>query len=184
MPQIWVLEYDGVPPAEVFNSASGFSTPIVIDTQTDQGYYYKNGTGVTPLAGGGSGGDGWTYLILSADYTVVNSSPVAIPGLSFTPTAFSSYVVEAQLLVQTNVVDNGPSPGVDWPGGISLGGVKITIPESTTGEAVFNGNHTADGRAVPATFPASTPLLGLACSTFTMGGSPSGNFSLTISSAS
>ena len=183
MAQIWVLEYTGVPPAEVFNSASGFSTPIVIDTQTDQGYYYKNGTGVTPLAGGGSGGDGWTYLILSADYTVVNSSPVAIPGLAFTPEASSTYIVEAQLLVSTDIVDNGPAPGVNWPSGLSAGVVRIIIPESSTSEAVFNGNISADGRAIPATFPVNTILPGAVASTFSSGASPSGNFALTLSSA-
>lgn len=180
MPQIWVLEYDGIPPAEVFNSASGFSTPVVINTQTDRGYYYKNSVGVTPLAAG----DEWTYVYLTSDYPVVASSPVVIPGLAFAPEASSTYLVEAQLLVQTDTLNNGPSPGVDWPGGISLGGIKISIPEGSTGEALFNGNHLADGRAVPATFPASAPFLSLINSTFTMGGSPSGNFSLTISSAS
>lgn len=180
MSQIWVLEYTGVPPAEVFNSASGLSTPLVIDSTEDRGYYYKNGTGVTPLAGG----DEWTYLELSSDYSIASTSPVVIPGLAFAPEASSEYIVEAHLIVQTDTLDNGPAPGVDWPGGISLGGIKITIPEGTTSEAVFNGNHLADGRAIPATFPQSSPLLGIVASTFKMGASPSGNFSLTISSAS
>ena len=180
MPQIWVLEYDGIPPAEVFNSAGGLSTPLVIDTQADRGYYYKNGTGVTPLAAG----DEWTYVYLTSDYSLLSATPTIIPGLAFTPEASSTYMVEAQLLVQTDTLNNGPSPGVDWPSGLTLGGIKITVPESSTGEALFNGNHLADGRAVPATFPASEPLLSLISSTFTVGGSPSGNFSLTISSAS
>lgn len=154
MPQIWVLEYDGIPPAEVFNSASGFSTPVVINTQTDRGYYYKNSVGVTPLAAG----DEWTYVYLTSDYPVVASSPVVIPGLAFAPEASSTYLVEAQLLVQTDTLNNGPSPGVDWPGGISLGGIKISIPESSTGRLFLTGTTSPMGGRSRPLFPLLSPF--------------------------
>lgn len=178
MSQIWVLEYTGVPPAEVFNSTGGRSTPLVIDNTDDTAYYYKEGTGVTPLAA-----DSWTYLYLTSDYTLLSSTPTDIPGLAFTPEASSTYIVEAQLLVSTDIVDNGPAPGVNWPSGLSSGVVRITVPESSTSEAVFNGNISADGRAIPATFPVNTILPGAVASTFSSGASPSGNFALTLSSA-
>lgn len=53
---IWVVEYDGVPPAEIFSSAQGRGTPIVVDKNTGFAYYYKSGVGVQIIdspAGGG-----------------------------------------------------------------------------------------------------------------------------------
>lgn len=66
MPQIWVLEYTGVPPAEVFNSTAGWGTPIIVNSATGIAYYYKEGTGVqainSPSAAGISDHGGLTGL--------------------------------------------------------------------------------------------------------------------------
>ncbi len=178
MAQIWVIESDGIPPATLFNSTQGLGTPIAIDKNTQIAYYYDSTLGVTPF-----GSDGWTYLVLDSDFTVVSSTPTVVPGLSFIPEASSTYLVEAELMVETATLNNGPSPGVSWPSGLTRGVIRISTPQSSTSEALFLGNSSANGRAVPATFPVNTILPAEVSSTFLVGASPSGNFSLTLSSA-
>lgn len=179
--QVWVIESDGVPAPELFNSTQGLGTPIAIDKNTQIAYYYDSTLGVTPF--GGSGGDGWTYLLLSSDYTVTSSTPVSVPGLSFTPEASSEYRVEGQLMVETDTLNNGASPGISWPSGLTRGVIRISAPASSTGEALYLGNTSSSGRAVPATSPASTLLPSEISATFLTGASPSGDFAITISSA-
>jgi len=182
MAHIWVFEHAGIPNAELFGSTQGLSTPIIIDNTTQIAYYYDAALGVTALAGG-SGGDGWTYLILSADVTASSTTPAVVPGLSFTPTASVKYRVEGQLLLETTVTDNGPCPGVSWPSGLSQGVIRLSVPESSTGEALLLGNESANSRAVPATFPMNTCLPGEISATFLVGATPSGDFAITLSSA-
>lgn len=179
--QIWVIESDGVPSPELFNSTQGFGTPIAIDKNTQIAYYYDSTLGVTPF--GGSGGDGWTYLLLSSAYTVTSSTPIPVPGLSFTPEASSEYRVEGQLMVSTDTLNNGAAPGVSWPSGLTRGVIRISAPQSSTSEALYLGNTSSSGRAVPSVSPASTLLPAEISSTFLTGASPSGDFSITISSA-
>lgn len=178
MAQIWVIESDGVPSPELFNSTQGLGTPVAIDKNTQIAYYYDSSLGVTPF-----GSDGWEYLILTSDFTVVSSTPTVVPGLSFTPDVSSTYRVEGQLMVETNTLNNGPAPGVSWPSSLTRGVIRISIPESSTGEALFLGNSSSNGRAVPSTFPASTLLPSEVSSTFVSSGSTSGDFSITLSSA-
>lgn len=186
MAHIWVFEHAGVPGEELFNSAQGLSTPIIIDNTTQIAYYYDAVLGVTAIAGSGGGGpgsDGWTYLILTADVTAGSASPAVIPGLAFTPVSGSEYRVEGQLLVETNLLDNGPSPGVSWPSGLTSGVIRLSVPESSTGEALLLGNISANSRAVPSTFPVNTALPCEISATFLSGGAVSGDFAITISSA-
>jgi hypothetical protein len=213
--QTWVIEYDGVPPAEVFSTTAGFGTPIVIDKTTGFAYFYKTGAGVTlidsPAGGGisdhgaltglldddhpqylteargdllyqplGSPTDSWTYIWLSSDVTVSSTTPVSV--FSFAPSASTKYIVEGQLIVETSSSSNGPCPGISWPSGLSSGVAKLTAPKGATSEAVFLGNSSASGRAVGTGASASTPYPASVNSTFTTGGSPSGNFVINISS--
>ena len=56
MALIWVGTYNGVPPAEAFASTQGFGTPVIVNTATGIGYYYKEGTGVQAINSPGAGG--------------------------------------------------------------------------------------------------------------------------------
>lgn len=75
MADSWVGIYDGVPPDVAFSSTGGKGTPIVIDTGTDTAYYAKPGSGVTPLAGSGSGSqipiDGVFIAVVSTDPSIM-----------------------------------------------------------------------------------------------------------------
>lgn len=69
--QTWVIEYNGVPPAEVFSTTAGFGTPIVIDMTTGFAYFYKTGVGVTLIdspAGGGISDHGALTGLLDDDH--------------------------------------------------------------------------------------------------------------------
>jgi len=178
--QVWVIESDGVPDEALLNSNQGLGTRIAVDSNTDIGYYYKSGNGVTPLAGGGV--DRWTYLIFNTDFTIVSSTPTVLTATAFTPIADSVYRVEGQLMLETDTANNGPCPGVDWPSGLTSGVIRFTTAEGTLTEALLNANDGANDRVEPATFPANTVLPADFSCTFLTGSSPSGDFALTISS--
>jgi len=48
----WVGTCEGTPPDSLFGTTKGAGTPLVIDTLSNKGYFYKSGVGPTPLAGG------------------------------------------------------------------------------------------------------------------------------------
>lgn len=173
---IWVIEHDGVPSAELFSSTQGQGTPIVIDKNTQIPYYYDTDLGVTPF-----GSSGWTYLFLASDVTSQSSTPADVTGLTFTPDASSRYAVEGMLMVETDTLNKAPRIGVNWPSGLTRGTARISVPSSTSAETLAFGNSTADVECQPSTFPASTLLQAEIRATFLSGGSPSGNFAVTLS---
>ena len=62
----------------------------------------------------GDPGGGWVEVILAADFPN-NVTPAAITGLAFTPEANSKYLIEAWLMIRSNVVSGGIRPGMSWP---------------------------------------------------------------------
>jgi len=47
----WVGTCEGTPPDSLFGTTKGAGTPLVIDTLSNKGYFYKSGVGPTPLGG-------------------------------------------------------------------------------------------------------------------------------------
>lgn len=171
-----IFVYPGVPTADLFANTQAEGSNVIIDSTTDIAYYYKEGTGVLPLAG-----DPWTYLTLASDFTATSSTPANIPGLAFTPSASQTYVVEGQLLLRSEGTTIGVKPGVSWPTGLTDGAARIDTPNSSSSVVLANLNYSSSGSASGTDFPTSdTSFLGLLSATFLAGASPSGDFQLTL----
>lgn len=90
----------------------------------------------------GEGDDGWTNLILAADFPT--SSAVAVDtGISFLPAANARIMFEARLLLRTATNTVGPRPGLAWPTGMTDGAAMIMMPSSATANLIANGNINA-----------------------------------------
>ena len=96
----------------------------------------------TAFAKQGEGSDGWTDVVLAANF--VTSSAVAVDtGLSIAPILNSRIMFEARLLLRTAVNTAGPRPGLAWPTGMTDGAAMIMMPSSATANLIANGNINA-----------------------------------------
>lgn len=128
-----------------------------------------------------AGIDAWTYVYLTADETV-SSTTAATTLLTFTPAAEKHYIVEGQLFVSTSDATNGPCPGVSWPTGLDIGAISMRVPNSSTASSEYHFDNSAPGRAVSTGIPANQFFPSELNATFITGVSPSGDFTITISS--
>ena len=123
----------------------------------------------------------WTYVKLAADLEVSSATPV-VSLLAFTPAAATQYLVEGQLFMESSDITVGACPGINWPTGISLGAVELRAPYSETTQNLVNITAGTDDRVEITSMPlADTPYLALLAGSFLTGGSPSGDFVVTLS---
>lgn len=126
--------------------------------------------------------DEWTYLILGTDLSASTATPQVSP-LAFTPDADAQYIVEAHLIIETSDPAIGPCPGVSWPSGLTFGAAELRAPTGSTTQALLNATGGTSARVEVPSLPfADTPYLALLSASFLTGGSPSGDFAVTISS--
>jgi len=126
-------------------------------------------------------GDGWTEVAFTSDFTTTSTTAVDVTGMAFTPVANTTYTVEAHLLIQSDIATTGMRPGISWPTDISSSGASIRVPESSTTEALENGNATATMESQATSVPtASQTFLAVILATFRTGASPSGSFKITL----
>ena len=101
------------------------------------------------------GGGGWTYVTLGGDVTNATTTPAAITGLTFTPSANTMYEVEFRILMQSTATANAVDFGVTWSSGLDDGSFTVLQPLSasttqvdpnltftTSGTDVFNADST------------------------------------------
>ena len=78
----WTRRQNGVPVAGDFDITAGFGTAIIIDQDTDIGYYITTEGEVRPLGGGG-GISGETYIVVcSSEYGALTAS-TSVPKVTF-----------------------------------------------------------------------------------------------------
>ena len=130
-----------------------------------------------------NGYTGWTELVLAADFTAINSTPVATP-LEFTPEPNAIYVVDAKLLIQTNATSGGIRTGLNWPTsgvtkGVAFGSTSTAATASASGFTQFPTPLAVApaGHAI-----ADVPYRGIIDAHFVTGPSVVGNIVLTLSS--
>lgn len=139
-------------------------------------------TGTTLSAGGGS--DPWTYVRLSSDFTISTTANNTVTGLAFAPAATTNYEIEGRFLLQTATATAGARPGVAWPTGYSDGAAVTSAPNSLTAMALQFGTPAAGtANAASTGLPVvNRSYLGQMSAVLIMGGSPSGNFQITLAS--
>jgi hypothetical protein len=154
--------------------------------------------GVAPASGGGTtnflradgtwaapggGSDPWTYVKLGSNFVTSLATNANVTGLSFTPSANLTYVVEGFFLLRTATATVGARPGIAWPTGMSDSTAQITAPNSATASAFRNVDSTTTQNAAStglANTTSSHP--GTLWATFVTGASPSGSFQITLAS--
>ncbi len=124
----------------------------------------------------------WNYVQLTSDFTTNSTTPVDITGLSFTPAANKTYMVEAMLLMRTDNAAKGPQPGVAFPSGLNDSTFKLTATDTTSTEVLLNSNSTGTLNITNTGFPDTTSSYpGTLNCVFTTGASPSGDFKMRMS---
>lgn len=137
--------------------------------------------GVLEATGGGS--DPWTTVILGSDFTISTTSNNTVTGLNFTPSASTTYLVEMFLLVRTATATVGARPGISWPTGLTDAASQITVPNSNTALATRAQGAISTTNAASTGLPTTThSYLAMGTALLIVGGSPSGNFQITLAS--
>lgn len=126
----------------------------------------------------------WTYVVLGSDFTISTTANNTVTGLNFTPAANRNYEILGRFLLQTSVVTTGARPGIAWPTGYSDGGAMTFAPNSVTASAQrhhspVTGTQNAASTGLPVI---NRSYLSTMEAVLIMGGSPSGNFQITLSS--
>lgn len=130
------------------------------------------------------GSDPWTYVVLGSDFTISTTSNNNVTGLSFAPSANERYHIEGYYLLQTATATTGARPGIAWPGGSTDSGAYTQAPNSLTAVAMQHGTAAAGtANAASTGLPVvNRSYAGQMQAILLMGGSPSGNFQITLAS--
>lgn len=140
-------------------------------------YYHLTQAEYTALS---APSDSWTYVKITSDTPVSGSTNV----FSFTPAANTLYEVEGQLWLTSASASKGPQPGVAWNSGNTSGVAFVETTESTTTTKIANLTNGTNGRALATSFPDATNAYPAQVkASFKTGGSPSGDFAVTLQSS-
>lgn len=165
----------------LYRGASGWAA---LAPGTDGHVLKSGGAGADPSWAANAGG--WTYVKLASDFSMSSSAtPSNVTGLSFTPAANTSYIIEGLFLVSTTVATNGVRPGVSWPTGLSgYGAGQIRVTHSVAGDTHGGDSQLSDFSAPASGQPGteSEAFLARMEALMTTGASPSGNFQVTLRS--
>jgi hypothetical protein len=130
----------------------------------------------------GEGADGFTNVILGADF-VTSSAAAVDTGIAVAVPANARIMFEARLLVRTAVTTVGPRPGIAWPTGMTDGSGSIAIPASLTSGLQQHGNVNAavliGGGGLPV---ANASYLATMNGLMITGGAPGGSFRVQLAS--
>ena len=130
----------------------------------------------------GEGSDGFTNVILGADFVTSNAAAVDT-GIAVVPAANARIMFEARLLVRTAVTTVGPRPGIAWPTGMTDASGSIAIPASLTSGLAQHGNVNAPvligGGGLPV---ANASYLATINGYMLSGGAPQGSFRVQLAS--
>ena len=128
----------------------------------------------------------WGTVTLGSDFDLLSTTQTAVTGLAFTPAASSTYLIELWILTKTGGTAAGTRPGIDWPTGLDRQAAWITAPSTATVNSVRNWGPTTAGQAAIATGATTTANYYLAVGRALMvtGGTPSGDFQITVSGES
>lgn len=131
-----------------------------------------------------SGTDPWTYVTLGSDFTISTTANNKVTGLNFTPAASTNYLIEGYYLLRTATATTGARPGIEWPTGYNDGASYTQAPNSATATAMqFGAPATGTANAASTGLPViNRSYLGQMNALLLMGGSPSGNFQITLAS--
>jgi len=126
--------------------------------------------------------DPWTYVRLLADFSTSGTAN-ANTLLAFTPLANTMYEIEGRFLLQCDVVTTGPRPGISWPGGALQDGAWMVAPSSATAfVSRFWGAPTTFNAANTGLPVINEGFYGQVSALLRMGGSPTGDFTITLAS--
>ena len=126
----------------------------------------------------------WTYVKLAADFTTTGVT-AADSGLSFTPAANKTYVVEGLLLLRSNFATAGAQPGIVFPTGMTDQVAEIITASTTaTTEVVALNTGSTTFKTAGANFVnTTTSWFGRVTSLLVTGASPSGDFKVQLASS-
>jgi hypothetical protein len=126
----------------------------------------------------------YQYVQVTSDFTTTATSPVDIPGLSFTPQANKEYAVDVFLYLTSSSTSSGPQPGLSFPTGLTNSAFKITATTSQTTEAILNSNANSTLDLTNTGFPDTVNSYpGIITCSFKTGASPSGDFKVRMSAS-
>lgn len=138
-----------------------------------------NWTSAAP-AGGGS----FTNVVLASTFSTTSDTAVNVTNLKFTPAANTKYIIEGRFICQSTVTSRPGNIGVTWPTGYSDGCVLIMQMDSsaTTSSSVGVGWQAAgsSGSTNSAGGNSNVSNICVLHAILTMGGSPSGDFQITL----
>lgn len=129
--------------------------------------------------------ESWTNLVLGSDFSTTSDSDTNVTGLSFTPVANTTYLIEAYCLLRTETAIVGPRLGMSTPSGCD-GAYNIMVPNSNTAMAFQAQGAMGDAPANAASLgvPLTTAsYLGTINAVIVTGSSPSGDVQVTLASA-
>lgn len=161
---------------------SGTVATARLGSGTADGTTFLRGDQTWATPSGGS--DPWTYVVLGSDFTISTTANNNVTGLSFAPSANLRYHIEGYYLLRTATATTGPRPGIAWPTGYSDGASYTQAPNSATALAMQNGDPvTGTANAASTGLPQTNrSYAGQMQAILIMGGSPSGNFQITLAS--
>ncbi len=139
--------------------------------------------GANTLTIDAANGDPWTYVKLGSDFTNNTTTRNNVTGLSFTPSANTTYEIHCKFLLQADTTTTGPRPGISWPGGTTETAAVVMAPSSATAATFrFWGDPTTQDSATTGVSVINETYLGTAEAYMVMGGSPSGSFQIVLAS--
>lgn len=142
----------------------------------------NNAATYTAFSKEGEGNDGWTNVVLAADFTTSNAA-AQDSGIAFLPAANARVMFEARLMLRTATNTVGPRPGIAWPTGMTDGVAKIVFPSAATTDLVANGNVNAAMLIAVGGVPnANQSYLATMTGVMIAGGAPGASFRVQLAS--
>lgn len=130
--------------------------------------------------------DPLTPVVLGSTFSTDQATAQNVTGFKFTPAASKTYIIEGQFLVRSSGGGAGPGVGMTWPTGYTDGVCHIEVTSGSVTNAVRDQRPAgtacvAQSFSLPAT---ATSYPAQLRATLVTGGSPSGDFQITLQSSS